>query len=366
MVQILINDLKRHSASTGSALTDRLLSVVDSGWYVMGHECTSFEKAFANYIGADFCIGVGNGTDALEIGLRAIGVERGSKVATVANAGMYSVIAMMAIGAEPVFVDVDGRNQLMDLDHLRQRFTQDRIDAVVVTHLFGLMHDMDAVLRMCEEAKIPVLEDCAQAHGARREGYKAGSRGQVSTFSFYPTKNLGAMGDGGAVVTSDPAIAERLRLLRQYGWTSKYHSVIPNARNTRLDELQAAILNVKLPYLDGWNERRREIAARYTAKINHPLITCPPQRGDEYVAHLYVIQCEDRASLRRHLANAEISTDVHYPIPDYRQPCLEGGTGPALSLPVTEHLAQRNLTLPCFPELSDDEVNFIIDQVNAW
>jgi len=174
------------------------------------------------------------------------------------------------------------------------------------------------------------------------------------------------MGDGGAVVTSDPSIAERLRLLRQYGWASKYCSVIRNARNTRLDELQAAILNVKLPYLDGWNARRREIAARYTAEIDHPLITCPLQHSDEYVAHLYVIQCEDRASLRQHLGNAGISTDVHYPIPDHRQPYLEGSTNPAPSLPITEHLAQRNLTLPCFPELRDDEVSFIIEQINAW
>jgi aminotransferase EvaB len=363
--KILINDLKRHSSDIRSELIEKLISVVDSGWYVLGSQCSAFEHAFADYCGTRYCIGVNNGTDALELGLRAIGVKEGSKVATVANAALYSVTAMMAIGAQPVFVEVDETTQLMDLSSLETLASQGEVDAVIITHLFGLMHDMEAVLRICGKKGVPVLEDCAQAHGARRNGHPVGSLGHVSTFSFYPTKNLGALGDGGAINTNDPALAERLRLLRQYGWEAKYRSVLTNARNTRMDEMQAAVLNVKLPHLDGWNRRRRNIAARYSAGIKHPKVVCPPEYGEEYVAHLYVIQCSDRDALRKHLNDAEIATDIHYPIPDHEQPCHKGRFD-GVVLPVTERLARCNLTLPCFPELSDEEVDTIIRRINSW
>jgi dTDP-4-amino-4,6-dideoxygalactose transaminase len=366
VTKILINDLKRHSAAVGPSLQGRLAAVIDTGWYVLGNECAAFEKAFSDYVGSEYCVGVGNGTDALEFGLRAIGVKAGSRVATVANAGLYSVTAMMAIGAIPVFIDVDAQTQLMNLDLLKAELGHGSLEAVVVTHLFGLMHDMEAVVQMCDEAGVPILEDCAQAHGARRAGRMAGSFGQVSTFSFYPTKNLGGIGDGGAVVSSDSEVVERVRLLRQYGWESKYRSIIQNARNSRLDELQAAALSVKLPYLDRWNERRRAIAEQYTNGIRNPRVVCPAVYGEEYVSHLYVVQSNDREDLRLRLAAAGVATDVHYPIPDHLQPCLGGEMRLEVSLPVTEHLASRNLTLPCFPELRDDEVEFIVNQINDW
>ena len=194
---------------------------------------------------------------------------------------------------------------------------------------------------------------------------RAGSVGDVACFSFYPTKNLGGIGDGGAVVTSDRELLERLKSLRQYGWETKYHVVRSGGRNSRLDEIQAAVLSAKLPYLDGWNARRRDIAARYSTAISHPKITCPPVRGEEYVAHLYVVTCEDRADLQKHLSAAEISSDIHYPIPDHLQPAM-AGLMPGSSLPVTEHLAGHILTLPCFPELTDAEVDRIIARVNSW
>jgi dTDP-4-amino-4,6-dideoxygalactose transaminase len=365
VAKILINDLRRHSAAIRQTLVERIASVVDSGWYVLGAECEAFERSFAEYCGTAHCISLNNGTDALELGLRAIGVKSGSNVATVANAGLYSVTAMMAIGAKPVFVDVDERTQLMSLEALRTTISEQHLDAVIITHLFGLLHDMPTIVEICSTAGIPVLEDCAQAHGAAREGRRAGSFGKVATYSFYPTKNLGALGDGGAVNTSEASIAERLRLLRQYGWDRKYHSIIMNARNTRLDEMQAAVLNVKLPYLEKWNRKRREIASRYSLGIKHPHVACPPEYGEEYVAHLYVIQCDNRDALRQHLEEQQIATDIHYPIPDYRQPCLSGQYSETM-LPHTEKFSNSNLTLPCFPELSDAEVDRIIAAVNAW
>src|SRR5262249_55861427 len=201
--------------------------------------------------------------------------------------------------------------------------------------------------------------------GARRDGYMAGSIGDLACFSFYPTKNLGAVGDGGAVITNDPALAALLRSLRQYGWETKYRITTHGGRNSRLDELQAAVLRVKLPYLNAWNKRRREIANRYSAEIKHTLVRCPPERGEEFVAHLYVVVSEDRSVLRQYLLDQNIAVDVHYPIPDHLQPIKAPSCVPP-SLPVTESLAQRILTLPCSPELTDEEVDYIIRRVNAW
>jgi dTDP-4-amino-4,6-dideoxygalactose transaminase len=338
---------------------------VDSGWFIHGQACSAFEDAFAAYCGARHCLGVANGTDALEIALRSLAVKAQSKVATVANAGFYTATALLAIGAEPVFIDVHSETRLMDLNCLADAVSGGAIDAVVVTHLYGLMHDMEAICAIAAEANIPVLEDCAQSHGAQRNGRRAGSIGHAATFSFYPTKNLGAIGDGGAIVTNDESVAARIRLLRQYGWDSKYHSIVTGARNSRLDELQAAVLSAKLPRLDGWNARRREIAARYSSEIKHPSVSCPPAYGEEYVGHLYVIETADRNSLRTHLEKSGIASDIHYPLPDYRQPAIAEMTQWP-NLPVTERLSQRVLTIPCYPELATSEVDLIIECINSW
>jgi dTDP-3-amino-2,3,6-trideoxy-4-keto-D-glucose/dTDP-3-amino-3,4,6-trideoxy-alpha-D-glucose/dTDP-2,6-dideoxy-D-kanosamine transaminase len=363
--QILINDLSRHASSTETAVRASVERVLRSGWYVLGKDGEAFERDFAAYCDTKHCVGVANGTDAIELGLRALGVRAGSRVASVANAGHYTTTALMALAAEPVFVDVDRDTKLMDLAHLRQVAEEGVIDAVVVTHLFGLLHDMEAVLDITAPLGIPVFEDCAQAHGARRGGRRAGGFGAAAGFSFYPTKNLGALGDGGAVVTGSAEVAERVRHLRQYGWEAKYHASVRGGRNSRLDEIQAAILRAKLPFLDGWNERRRAIARRYSTEITHPRVRCPAVHGEEFVAHLYVLTSDDRDGLRTHLAKAAIRTDVHYPVLDYRQPCLTEFKGWA-GLPVTDELASSILTLPCFPELSDDEVTRVISCVNAW
>lgn len=363
--QVAINDLGRHAASTDDIVQAAVGRVLKSGWYILGREGEAFERELADYCGTTDCIAVANGTDAIELGLRALGIKQGSRVATVANAGLYTTTALIALGAEPVFVDIDHESRLMDLDHLDKVLTTGTIDAVVVTHLFGLLHDMQDVLRIAGAVGVPIFEDCAQAHGASREGQRAGSFGAAASFSFYPTKNLGALGDGGAVTTNDPEVAVLLRRLRQYGWESKYRAVLTGARNSRLDEIQAAILRAKLPFLDNWNERRRAIATRYSQEIRNPRVTCPPVYGNEYVAHLYVVTCDDRDGLRAHLSAAGILTDVHYPIPDYRQPSLESQKDWE-RLPVTEALAQSILTLPCYPELQDDEITRVIKCVNDW
>lgn len=362
--QILINDLRRHFESTSAVVQEAVERVLKSGWYVQGKENEEFEKEFAQFCGVEHCIGVANGTDAIELGLRALSIGGGSRVATVANAGYYTTTALNLIGAVPVYVDINRQTQLMDLNHLERLTAQGEVDAVVITHLFGLLHDMESILRITQSAGIPIFEDCAQAHGAVLGTRAAGSFGAASSFSFYPTKNLGALGDGGAVVTQDATIAARLRKLRQYGWEAKYRVSTKNARNSRLDEIQAAILRAKLPFLATWNRRRRHIATLYSTAIRHSQISCPPVYGEEYVGHLYVVTCDDRQGLQQHLASAGIATDIHYPVPDHMQLARKGSDD--VRLPVTEELANKILTLPCYPELSDDEVSAIITTINQW
>jgi len=363
-MKIGTNDLQRQITNPEVNLLQAVERVLRSGWYVLGAECSAFEQEFALYCEAAHCVTVANGTDALELSLRALGVCENKRVATVANAGSYSAIAIRAVGAVPVFVDVDAQTQLMNIEELAALLNRGLVDAVIITHLFGLMHDMEAIRRLADRAAVPLLEDCAQAHGARRDGKPAGSMSDVAAFSFYPTKNLGALGDAGAVVSNNPRFAERLRLLRQYGWDRKYSISCLGGRNSRLDEIQAAVLRAKLPHLDRWNIRRREIASRYSTEISNWRVRCPPPRGEEYVAHLFVVTCDDPIELGRHLASREIATDVHYPIPDHLQPAVIRDTN--ISLPVTERLAKHILTLPCFPQLTDDEVDYVIGAVNAW
>jgi dTDP-4-amino-4,6-dideoxygalactose transaminase len=334
---LLINDLKRHNRALEGELKEAINRVLARGWYILGPEVEAFEHEFAAYCGVKACVGVANGTDALELALRALDVPPGGSVATVANAGMYSTTAILSIGARPLYVDVSEESMNMD----PERLTRD-VAAIVVTHLYGRMADVRRIRAIADSAGIPMIEDCAQAHGAEVDGRRAGAWGTLGCFSFYPTKNLGSLGDGGAIVTNDTALAAKIRSLRQYGWTSKYRSTIAGGRNSRLDELQAAILRTKLPHLDGWNERRREIARQYGAA----------RVDSSYVVHLYVVRTPSRDQLRQTLAAAGIATDVHYPIPDYRQ---ESVSLP-LNLPVTEKCCSEVLTLPCFPEMTGNEI----------
>lgn len=360
-----INDLARHTAPLRAELLAAFEAVLDSGHFVLGRELAAFEREFADFCRVGDCVAVANGTDALELGLRACGVRPGDMVAGVANAGLYGTTAIRALHAQPLYVDVDPATGLVRLDALADTCRRHRPRAMIVTHLYGRMVDMPAVLAIASDSGAMVVEDCAQAHGAVLDGRPAGSWAAVGCFSFYPTKNLGALGDAGAVVTDDAAIAARLRRLRQYGWRAKYDADLPGGRNSRMDELQAAVLRRLLSRLESWNDRRRAIAAAFDDGIRHPLVRSLAGAGASYVAHLYVVRCRGRASLQAHLRGRGIPTDIHYPIPDHRQ-AAHAATAAPPQLPETETLAEEVLTLPCFPEMEAAEVAAVIEGVRSW
>ena len=361
-----VNALDRHIAPLSSQLQHITAEVIASGYYVLGPNVKAFEAEFASYCGAAHCVGVANGTEALELGLRSLGVAPGKAVAVVANAAMYGTTAVLACGAEPVFVDIDPLTMTMSSTALADVLSKRHIDVVIITHLYGQLADMPTLMALTASHGCAVFEDCAQAHGARDAAGKiAGSFGQAASFSFYPTKNLGALGDGGAVVTNQSEIADKVRKLRQYGWSAKYCNQLAGGRNSRLDELQAAFLRQLLPLLDGWNARRRAIANRYSTHIRHAKIAVPPVRGDDFVAHLYVVKSKERAALQHHLEAHGVGSDIHYPTADYLQP-LFAHRFQDIHLASTEAACDEVLTLPCFPELTDAEVTQVIDACNHW
>ncbi|HDX0787707.1 TPA: DegT/DnrJ/EryC1/StrS family aminotransferase [Stenotrophomonas maltophilia] len=363
---IPVNSLSRHIAPLQDALSSLAATVIASGYYVLGPNVKAFEQEFARYCGAAHCISVANGTDALELSLKALEVGTGDRVAVVANAAMYGTSAVLACDATPVFVDTNADDGLMSVAALKAVLDSAPLPKVViVTHLYGKLAQIEEIVALCHDRGIKVLEDCAQAHGAERGGHRAGSFGDIASFSFYPTKNLGALGDGGAIVTSDEALALRATQLRQYGWTAKYTNSLAGGRNSRLDELQAALLRHMLPLLDGWNQRRRDIANRYAAGLRSDRVRHIGTVGNEHVAHLYVVRCDNRNALRAHLQAAGVQTEVHYPLCDHRQPCHQGRFD-AVSLPHTEADAAQVLTLPCFPELTDAEVDTVIAACNRY
>ncbi|UVM40340.1 DegT/DnrJ/EryC1/StrS family aminotransferase [Pseudomonas sp. B21-017] len=360
-----INNLSAKIAKYRDQIDASIQRVVSSGWVVLGPEVKRFEASFAQYLGADHCITVANGTDAIELALKALGVEKGDVVATVANAGMYTTTSVLSIGAVPTFMDVDLETQVVTLAEVK-RAVESGAKAVVVTHLYGLaIPEIQEIAVFCANKGIVLLEDCAQAHGASMHGKRVGTFGDASSFSFYPTKNLGALGDGGAVVTNSAEIAQRVAQLRQYGWSSKYCVELDGARNSRLDEMQAAILSEFLPHLDQSNARRHEIAERYRNEINQPDIVHPQGTSDAWVAHLYVIKSQKRDALQQHLRSLEIASEVHYPIPDYKQPVFKNVNADC-HLANTERLAKEILTLPCYPEMEEHEVSAVITAVNGW
>jgi dTDP-4-amino-4,6-dideoxygalactose transaminase len=343
------------------ALREAADRVIASKRYVLGPEVENFEREFAAFCGSAHCVGVANGTDALELALRAAGVSRGDRVVLTANAGCYAATAARAIGAEPVYVDVSD-DLVMSVDGLDRVLTG--ASAVVVTHLYGRMAPIGEIAGIAGEAGVAVIEDCAQAHGAASSGRHAGTFGAAGCFSFYPTKNLGALGDGGAVITSDAQMASRLRALRQYGWSTKYRIEHAGGRNSRLDELQAAFLRTKLPHLPAWNAARVAIALRYCNGLRGLPLRLPDCPGDEYVAHLFVIRCADRRALRSHLAEAGIGTEIHYPAPDYAQP-TDRVDGDARPLSMTESACREVLSLPCYPGMTDADVDRVITSIRA-
>lgn len=352
------------AANAGVDFLSSIQRVLDRHWYVLGEEVSEFEKEFSSYVGVKHCVTVANGTDALEMALRSLGIQKGDKVATVANAGFYSSTAIHAIGAIPVYVDVDEASLTMAPVSLGKAL-EHKPKAVIVTHLYGQLADIKELTRLARAAGVLLIEDCAQSHGANRDGKQAGSYGDAACFSFYPTKNLGALGDGGAVVTSDTDLATRLRTLRQYGWGQKYQVVTSGGRNSRLDEIQAAILREKLPRLENWNKERRQIAMRYNAAFASLPVRSPISVEEDYVAHLYILRVSERDAFRNFLKSYGIATDIHYPIPDHLQPAYQDAMV-AEPLCVTEAAGQTVVTLPCYPGLTDPEIERVIKAVQEF
>ncbi len=343
--------------------------VYASGWYILGQEVAAFEEEFADYCNAAGCVGVNSGTDALLLALRACEIGPGDEVITVAHTAVATAAAIRLAGATPVFADIDPATYTLDPAGLEAAITP-RTKAVIPVHLYGQPADMNPILAISRVRELRVIEDCAQAHGAAYQRRPVGNLGDLACFSFYPTKNLGAMGDGGAVVGSDPELMARVRMLREYGWTpqARYVSQI-DGLNSRLDELQAAILRVKLDHLDRWNARRRYIAIHYTNRLTplaeEGLITLPYTVPDNvHVYHLYVVRVPNRDHVRQTLADAGIGTGIHYPVPIHQQPAYRDAY-PGLHLPETERAAGEILSLPLHPHLSPGDADRVIDALEA-
>jgi dTDP-4-amino-4,6-dideoxygalactose transaminase len=352
---------QHHRAELEAALR----RVLESGRYILGAEVEAFEVEFAAYAGARCGIGVASGTEALWFALRAVGVGEGDEVIVPSLTASATAAAIVETGARPVFADVEVRTLTLDPAELA-RLTTAHTRAILPVHLYGSPANLTAIADFARRRQLKLIEDCAQAHGARHAGKNVGTFGDAAAWSFYPTKNLGAFGDGGLVTTSDLAIAERLRLLREYGWRERYHSAA-HGWNSRLDELQAAMLRVRLQHLEADNARRREIAQRYRAALPAALLGPIPAQGDSGVEHLFVIRATPRAALQQALAARGIGAAIHYPVPCHLQAAYAVyGHGPG-SLPVTERACHETLSLPMYPELSDAEVDRVIAATGeAW
>ncbi len=353
MTAIPFNDLRPLQELLAADLEAAVRRVLASGWYILGPELEAFERAFADHVGVRHAVGVANGTDAVELALRALGVGRGDEVITVAHTAVATVCAVERAGATPILVDVDEVSLTMDPAAAEASVTS-RTRAIVPVHLYGNPVDMTRLMAVAARHGVPVVEDCAQAHGARDGGRRVGGFGTLAAFSFYPTKNLGAYGDAGAVVTDDGNLAQRVRELRNYGQTVRYHHDAPG-QNSRLDELQAALLRLKLVLLDEHNARRRAIAALYGRSLRG--VRLPVARAEtEHVYHLYVVRHQERDALRLGLESRGIGTLIHYPIPVHLQPAFGHLRLQRGSLPVTERVAGEILSLPLYIGLSDASV----------
>lgn len=357
-------DLRRQYQTIRGEIDAAVQRVLDRGWFVLGEEVEQFEQEFAAYLGARHVVGVGSGTEAIHLALVAAGVKPGDEVITAANTCVPTISAVSFAGATPVLVDAEPAGYNIDPAGIESRITS-KTRAILPVHLYGQAADMDPILEIGRRRGIPVIEDAAQGHGATYRGKKLGTLGVAGCFSFYPSKNLGAYGDGGAVATDDDELAVSLRRLRNYGEERRYFHK-KKGFNSRLDEVQAAILRVKLAYLDDWNDRRREIATLYDRQITADHVVRPAERlYGRHVYHLYVIRSERRDELQRRLADAGIMTLIHYPVPIHLQESYHDLGKVLGDYPVAESLGKEVLSLPMFPELADEEICYVARTVNS-
>lgn len=339
--------------------------VFDASWYIEGKEDAAFEQAFAEYCGQDYCVGCGNGLDALMLPLKALGIGAGDEVIVPSNTYIASALAVTYAGAKPVFVEPDIRTFNIDPSRIEAAITE-KTKAIMPVHLYGQPCDMDPIMAIAKKYNLYVIEDCAQAHGATYHGKKISSFGIAAGFSFYPGKNLGALGDAGAMVTGDRILADKVRALGNYGSDYKYHHIY-QGNNSRLDELQAAFLAAKLPHLDRMNRERRRIAARYLSEIHNPALTLPyVMEGVEPVWHIFAVRCRERDRLAEYLGENGISTNKHYPIPMHLQGAYKDLNIPRGALPIAEEISATQLSIPMYYGMTEEEISYVIGKLNAF
>lgn len=340
--------------------------VIDSNYFIQGKECELFEKEFADYCNAKYCVGVATGLDALYLILRAMNIGNGDEVIVPSNTYIATALAVSYCGATPIFVEPELETYNINPALIEEKIT-DQTKAIIAVHLQGRPADMDAVNEIAKKHNLYVIEDAAQAHGTEYKGQKVGTLSDAAGFSFYPGKNLGALGDGGAVVTNNKEIADKVRALGNYGSDYKYHHIYKGT-NSRLDEIQSAFLRCKLPYLDKWNEYRRNVANKYFEGIKNPLIKLPLKDSEDYrhIYHVFVIRCAKRDELEKYLNENGIGTVKHYPIPMHLQEAYKDLNIKEGSLPIAEEISKTVLSIPMYYGMTDEEVNYVIDKLNAF
>jgi dTDP-4-amino-4,6-dideoxygalactose transaminase len=340
------------------------LAVMRGNRYILGEEVASLEREFADYIGTTSAIGVANGTDAIELALRALGVGFGDEVITVSHTAVATIAAIEATGADAVLVDVESEYYTLNPEQLEEVFSV-KTRAIIAVHLYGQSANLDAIADFCQRNKVFLIEDASQAHGAKYKDKRLGSFGDVGCFSCYPTKNLGAIGDAGLITTNDTDLATRVRMLREYGWNNRISEYA--GRNSRLDEIQAAILRIKLKYLDSDNEKRRQLARHYMANLAEVQVNLPVVRANaESVFHLFVLQVGQRQALLKYLLSKGIQAGVHYPVPVHLQPAYKGRISTVSDMSATESLTDRIISLPMYPELSMQDAEKITNTIKSF
>ena len=363
-MKIMPNRLDRGFQLYQEEFETKALEVLRSGWYVLSREVSSFEEEFAAYTGGKHCIGLASGLDALWIAFRVLGIGKGDEVIVQGNTYIASVMGITINGATPVFVEPDEYFNI-DASQIEEKITG-KTKAILVVHLYGQASNMDIIMKIARKHNLRVVEDCAQSHGARFRGKMTGTFGDIGCFSFYPSKNLGAFGDGGAIVTDDSSIADDVRIFRNYGSEKRYYNKVVGT-NSRLDELQAGLLRVRLSHMQELEEEKRKICSRYLAELCHPDIILPDTReGATHIWHQFVIRTEQRQELIDYLNRKEIGTIIHYPIPPHLSEAYQYLNVCRGSLPVTEHYAETVLSIPLYNGMTDEEQNFVIDAINAF
>jgi len=363
-MKINFNELKRGYEKYKNEYDKAAIDVLESGWYILGENVKRFENNFANFIGSSYCVGVNSGLDALILAVRALNLGEGDEIIVPANTYIATVLGITENDATPVFVEPDEYYNI-DADKIEAKIT-DKTKAIMAVHLYGQAANMNKIKTIATKYNLYLLEDCAQSHGAKFENQTTGTFGDIGCFSFYPTKNLGAFGDGGAIVTDNKEIADKVKMLRNYGSQKKYYNEIEGV-NSRLDEMQATLLNVKLSHYEELRIEREKIALRYLNEINNPKIILPKIReGADHVWHLFVVQTEERDRLQSYLQENGIGTQIHYPIPPHLSEAYKRLGYKKGDFPITEEIANKVLSLPIYDGMTDEEADYVIRVINSY